>query len=131
MAKKATKKDVNTKDVKTATTYEELKELVLITVGTNDRPASPDDVKEAKEEFLKNKDLSVLITHHAYNITIINNSKDYLVLFRLGSEERPVLEEELKDFEKEYEEAVKERRPIFWNHLIDVSVFPRSAFNKD
>lgn len=131
MTKKAIKKDVNTKDVKTAATYKELKELVLITVGTNDRPASPDDVKEAKEEFLKDKDLSVLITHHAFNITTINNSKDYLVLFRLGSEERPVLEEELKDFEKEYEEAVKERRPIFWNHLIDVSVFPRSAFNKD
>lgn len=125
MAKKAIKKKVNTAE------HEELKELVLITVGTNDNPANPNDVKEAKEEFLKNKDLSVLITHHAYNITIINNSKDYLVLFRLGSEERPVLEEELKDFEKEYEEAVKERRPIFWNHLIDVSVFPRSAFNKD
>jgi len=130
MAKKAIKKKVNTENVKTAE-HEELKELVLITVGTNDNPANPNDVKEAKEEFLKNKDLSVLITHHAYNITIINNSKDYLVLFRLGSEERPVLEEELKDFEKEYEEAVKERRPIFWNHLIDVSVFPRSAFNKD
>lgn len=130
MAKKAIKKDVNTKDVKTAATYKELDTLILVTIGTADRPAGPEDITDAKE-ILKDKDLSVLITHYAFNITLIENIKNSFVLFNLGDFDNVATDSDIEAFKAEYEEAIKERRPIVWNHAVRVATYPKSAFNKD
>lgn len=127
MAKKAIKKNV--KDVKTA--VQELDTLVLVRIGTADRPAGPEDITDAKETFLKDRDLSVLITHYAFDIVLIENVKNSFILFNLGDFENVATDEEIEAFKVEYEEAVKNRRPIVWNHRVRVTAYPKSAFNKE
>ena len=96
--------------------------MVIVKIGSEDRPATNEDLVFFRADLLKCvKDKEELITHHdvvfEQNIRQGNNIR----IYKLGSNEYPATIEDIEKFKKEVEVSEKEKRPIVWNHLVEVT----------
>jgi len=56
-----------------------MKNVIVVKVGNNERPAGPEDIKNVKKQFKKLKkknaslsDFDIFVTHHAIEISIVD-----------------------------------------------------------
>jgi hypothetical protein len=94
----------------------------MVRVGTKNRPASAEEIEQVKGIFVeainKSKEKTYIVTHHAIDVVEFYHAD--MPIFRVGSDESPASEDDLKAFEEEVEAAIKEKRPIITHHEVDV-----------
>lgn len=95
----------------------------LVRIGNKDRPATPEDIKDARKQIkavLADPELS-MVTHHAFDVLKVNPRPDCATVYKVGSNDFPATEEDIQDLQEELAAAQAEKRPAVTGHAVEVT----------
>ena len=116
---------------KTKKTKNTLDGILLVKVGSDERPAGPSDIESVKKSLVI-KDVDMIVSHHAIDFVMIPRLKPFQTLvWKIGNDNRPASVEDMKAFEKLLAEvASSESGTIVTHHAVDFVIVDNRYFAK-
>ena len=101
--------------------------LLVIRVGSDDRPAGPTDILAMKELLqVAGADKLTAVTHHAVDYFMIPEmDENETLVIRIGSELRPAGTADIEKIQKALAEVAAEGGALVTHHAIDYFVLDR------
>ena len=112
----------------------ENKHVIVIKIGSDERPAGTEDIKSVQESLMqvfKEPNLTI-VTHHAFNIDKIdlpNDESSCALVVRLGSDERPAGPDDITAMQTlmAKAEGAEGDSTIVTHHAVDFIYMPKKG----